>query len=389
MTEARDDGKRQTSTPPSGAEGVTLDHFFELSLDLLTVAGFDGYFKRLSPMWSRTLGWTLEEFLSRPSVEFVHPDDREATLAARRGLKDGVPLTGLVNRYRCKDGSYRWLEWRSVADAERKLVYAVARDVTAQRAAEEERQRVQQRLRNAERMASIGRLASGVAHEINNPLAFILANLRAALTELPAFQAPEPELKVEMEQMLTDSLEGAERVRAIVQGLSTFARLGAQPRAPTEVQPVLEDTLRAVTAELPPQVRVVERYGPMPKVEANSASLSEIFRCLLAHAAHSFSGPRPGADELRVVTSTNGAGQAVIEIQDTGVGMPEELLSRILEPFVSTREAGRGMGLGLSICNDLITELGGRIAVTSKLGQGTTFRVELPAAAVGAGPPAD
>src|SRR5688572_15934026 len=140
-----------------------LDRFFELSLDLLVVAGFDGYFKRLSPSWCRTLGWSVDELMSRPSLDFVHPDEREKTLSARARLKDGIPAEGLVNRYQCKDGSYRWLQWMSVAYLDKGLVYAVARDITAARQAADEREALQQQLIFSERMASVGRLAGGVA----------------------------------------------------------------------------------------------------------------------------------------------------------------------------------------------------------------------------------
>src|SRR5688500_18578349 len=101
------------------------EEFFEMSLDHLCVAGFDGYWKRLNPSWTRTLGFTAAELMARPLIEFVHPDDREATLAARGRLKDGDPLRTLTNRYRCKDGAYRWFEWRSVSNVERQLVYAI------------------------------------------------------------------------------------------------------------------------------------------------------------------------------------------------------------------------------------------------------------------------
>ncbi|HMJ12668.1 MAG TPA: PAS domain S-box protein [Polyangiaceae bacterium] len=117
-----------------GAAGAAhaAGDFFELLLDHVCVSGFDGYWKRLNPAWSRTLGFTQQELLSRPVIEFVHPEDREATLSARANLKRGEPLLTLTNRYLCKGGAYRWFEWKSVSDVPRQLVYAVARDVTAE-----------------------------------------------------------------------------------------------------------------------------------------------------------------------------------------------------------------------------------------------------------------
>ncbi|HSN28715.1 MAG TPA: PAS domain S-box protein, partial [Kofleriaceae bacterium] len=110
--------------------------FFEISLDHLCVAGFDGYWKRLNAAWTRTLGWTKEELMAVPLIEFVHPEDRVPTLDARNRLKDGVPLQTLANRYRRRDGTYCWFEWRSVSDPERQLVYAIARDISAEKEAQ-------------------------------------------------------------------------------------------------------------------------------------------------------------------------------------------------------------------------------------------------------------
>lgn len=140
--------------------------FFDMSLDHLCVAGFDGYWKRLNPAWSRTLGWTPQEMMAVPLIDFVHPDDRADTLGARYRLSAGVPLFRLTNRYRCRDGSYRWFEWRSSADVSRALVYAIARDVTAEREAHAELERLRRQLMLADRLASVGTLSAGVAHEI-------------------------------------------------------------------------------------------------------------------------------------------------------------------------------------------------------------------------------
>lgn len=141
-------------TEPSGNEpGDPLAEverrFFDLSVDMLCVLRFDGYFARLNPAWERTLGYTCEELMARRFIEFVHPDDRERTLGQNRGVRGGDQARLFENRYLCKDGSYRWLLWNSTADPGRHVIYGVARDVTALKQAEEERERLVAELRTA------------------------------------------------------------------------------------------------------------------------------------------------------------------------------------------------------------------------------------------------
>lgn len=130
-------------------EPILEERFFELSIDLLCQLGFDGYFKRLNPAWERTLGWDMLELTSRPFIEFVHPDDRERTLAQNKEVRGGGRALEFENRYRCKDGTYRWLRWNAAPDATWSVIYSVARDVTAQKEAEEERERLVRDLQSA------------------------------------------------------------------------------------------------------------------------------------------------------------------------------------------------------------------------------------------------
>ena len=118
------------------------DRFFELSIDMLCQLGFNGYFKRLNPAWERTLGFTIAELTSRPFIEFVHPDDRERTLAQNGAVRGGGQALGFENRYVCKDGTYRWLLWNAAPDASGNVIYSVARDITARKEAEQERERL-------------------------------------------------------------------------------------------------------------------------------------------------------------------------------------------------------------------------------------------------------
>ena len=146
------------------------DRLFNLSIDMLAVAGTDGYFKRINPAFAHTLGHSDEELLSRPFMEFVHPEDREETRAAVARLAKGEPVIDFANRYRCRDGSYRWISWRTAPDSTGKLMHAIGRDVTEPR-------RLEEQLRQSQKMEAVGRLAGGIAHDFNNLLLAIDLNL--------------------------------------------------------------------------------------------------------------------------------------------------------------------------------------------------------------------
>jgi PAS domain S-box-containing protein len=133
---------------PEGASDIE-DRFFALSLDMLCIAHFSGYFKRLNPAWEKTLGFSAEELRSKPMFEFVHPDDRERSLEQNRKVRSGGQALSFENRYLCKDGSYRWLLWNATADVDHQVIYSVARDITERRQAEEERDRLLQELQAA------------------------------------------------------------------------------------------------------------------------------------------------------------------------------------------------------------------------------------------------
>jgi PAS domain S-box-containing protein len=368
---------------------LPLDDFFDMSLDNVCVAGLDGYLKRVNPSWTRTLGWTSEELLSRPSIEFVHPEDRAATLAGRQRLREGGELGPLVNRYLCKDGSVRWFEWRSVADLPRGLVYAVARDVTEQREAQErlrEARELQRKLERqlvfADRMACVGTLAAGVAHEINNPLAYVTTNINLIVEDLRVLAAESPPGRVdELLEMATEALAGAERIRKIVRGLKTFSRAEEERRAVLNVVALLEISINMAWTEIRHRARLVKDFGKVPPVEADEARLGQVFINLLVNAAQAIPDGDCSANEIRVTTSTAEDGRAMIAISDTGVGIPRELLERIFDPFFTTKPRGIGTGLGLSISHEIVTSLGGELRVDSVEGEGTTFTLLLPRAA--------
>ena len=144
----RDRMTRRKKDAPASVPDLE-DRFFDLSIDMLCCLDFSGYFKRLNPAWERTLGYTREELMSRPFIEFVHPDDRERTLSQNGAVRSGGQALGFENRYMCKDGSYRWLLWNAAPDRDHGLIYAVARDMTERKRAEDERDRMLRELQTA------------------------------------------------------------------------------------------------------------------------------------------------------------------------------------------------------------------------------------------------
>ncbi len=253
-----------------------------------------------------------------------------------------------------------------------RLVPAVERELR-DAALRIERTKMQNQLLIADRMASVGTLAAGVAHEINNPLAALIANLDFATQDLIAQQ------KHELLPPLQDAQECAERIRLIVRDLKVFSRSDEEARGPVDVQRVLESSLRMAWNEIRHRARLVKDYGDVPPVDGNEARLGQVFLNLIVNATQSIEEGAAEDNEIRIVTRRGADGGVVVEVRDTGCGIPESALPRIFDPFFSTKPIGVGTGLGLAICHRIITALGGQITLETRVGVGTVFRTSLPA----------
>src|SRR6266511_2476645 len=227
----------------------------------------------------------------------------------------------------------------------------------------------------ADRMASVGTLAAGVAHEINNPLAFILANLEFALTELRV-AAADPEVL----RALGEARDRGLRVREIVRDLKAFSRADAEAHETLDLRRVLQSALGLAQNEIRHRARLEVDVGEIPPVVGSEHRLGQVFLNLLINAAQAIPEGRAAENVVRAVTATARDGRALVEISDSGSGIPAEVLPRIFDPFFTTKPVGVGTGLGLSICHGIVSGLGGEILVESAPGKGSTFRVFLPAA---------
>jgi len=256
--------------------------------------------------------------------------------------------------------------------------------------------RMEERVTQSECLAAIGTMSAGMAHEINNPLTYVMGNIAlsleqltptlAALCDLPVPAADQGRLSGalaglrEVQQMLEEAAAGAERVRRIVHDLKKFTRVDATTHALVDLHGVLETAAKMTANACRHRARVRVEYGPTPRVMADGGQLTQVFTNLLSNAAEAIADGDADHHEIRIVTRTDEGGRAVVEIHDTGSGIPREVIARVFDPFFSTKTPRSGMGLGLAICRNLLNRFGGEIRAESVPGSGSTFRVTLPAA---------
>jgi signal transduction histidine kinase len=273
-----------------------------------------------------------------------------------------------------------------------RLPVAVEREVreTAVRA---DQVKMRERLVISERMASAGMLAAGVAHEINNPLAVAVANVDLIAEAVTRFARGNGESTrvsqpaagsdgtlLDLEEPLRDAREALQRIRDIVRDVKLFSRPDDQITSMVDLRRVADSSARMAWNEIRHRARLVKHYDDVPLVQANESRLGQVVLNLLINAAQALPEGHADRDEIRVTTRTSEAGDAILEIADTGCGIPPENLTRIFDPFFTTKPIGVGTGLGLAICHGIVTELGGRMEVESRVGKGTIFRIDLPAA---------
>jgi PAS domain S-box-containing protein len=275
-----------------------------------------------------------------------------------------------------KDGSETFCEVTVVPlrDAEGRHIATIAvhRDIGERRA-------MQAQLLVASRLASVGTLAAGVAHEINNPLAFVNANVLYLADELERFRTALGPATDEILQLVAETRQGVERIGLIVRDLKAFSRVDSEDvSAVVDVRKVLAFAEKMAGKEMRQRARLLRDIQQVPMVKANESRLGQVFLNLLLNAAQAIPDGAAAENEIRVRTRTDGLGRAVVEVSDTGRGIPEELRARVFDPFFTTKPVGEGTGLGLSICLGIVRSLGGEILLESEVGKGSTFRVALP-----------
>ncbi len=314
-----------------------------------------------------------DALVGREYLALVHPDDRDAVAARIARARDATAaLVPTEERFAREDGRIVSVEVAalSVVFEGGPAVLAIARDLT-------DRKAIQARLMISDRMATLGTLAAGVGHEINNPLTYLLGGLEFVVDAIDVASPPSREELPEIVEALRDALDGARRVQHIARDLKTFARGDTEAQGPLDVCATVLAALRMARAQLEPHARLVTELAPMPLVIGNEFRLGQVFLNLVVNAVQAFAEADRDQNEVKVAARRDGD-DVIVSVTDNGAGIPREIRDRIFEPFFTTKAVGVGTGLGLSICQDIVVGLGGELTVDSELGRGTSFHVRLP-----------
>lgn len=364
--------------------------FFNVSLDLLCIANTDGYFLQLNPAWEGVLGFSAEELLAQKFLDFVHPDDLQNTLAAISVLKSQHEVLNFANRYRCKDGSYRWLEWRSAPSGN--LIYAAARDISERIKTEQQLRHYKDHLEEQiqERTIELS-LSRDAAEAANKAKSIFLANmsheLRTPLNAILGFSSimrKDPSLPDSQRENLDIINRSGEHLLTLINDVLEMAKIEAG-RMQLENQSFdLGNLVRDIIDMM--QIRAAEKNlllllaqsSDFPRyVTGDEAKIRQVLVNLVGNAIKFTS---QGGVTVRLGVQKNSVSHLIIEVEDTGLGIKPKDLPVIFEPFVQVGEdsSNKGTGLGLTITRQFVELMNGAITVTSTPNKGSLFRVVLP-----------
>jgi PAS domain S-box-containing protein len=350
-----------------------MDQFFDLSLELLSVANTDGYFLRLNPAWERSLGYSREELMAKQFLEFVHPDDLVRTQDAVSTLASQQKVISFENRYRCKDGTHRWLDWAAVPAGN--LIYAAARDITERLKIEVEARQRREELAHVTRVAMIGELTTSLAHEINQPLTAILSNAEAAQRFL---SQASPDIG-EVRQILEDIIRDDRRANEVVRRVWTLVKKEKVRDEPLDLNEVILAVIDLLRADsLLQDLSIAPDLSPrLAMIHGDGIQLQQVILNLILNGAAAMRNSPPGQRKIVVRTAMPDSRTVKAFVTDFGTGIDERHVDRLFEPFYTTKP--EGLGMGLSISQKIIKAHGGIMEARNNREGGATFAFSLPA----------
>ena len=365
------------------------DRIFNLTRDLLCVAGFDGYFKRLNPAWEKAFGYAPDEMRAKPFMDFVHPEDRERTIDVMRNLTRGQEVISFENRYQCKDGSYRWLMWSARPMQEERLIYGSARDMTDRKESEARIHRLSEEAQQrAEELETANKELESFSYSVSH-------DLRAPLRHIHGFvdllqKSPALESEPSAQRYMAVISRAAKEMGMLIDDLLAFSRTGRAEMHPVKIE--MGDMVRGVIRDLELETQgrnVVWDIKPLTASPGDPSLLRLVWVNLLGNAVK-YTRPR---EEARIevgemdgaahgTSGTNGASikETTYYVKDNGVGFDMQYASKLFGVFqrLHRAEEFEGTGIGLANVQRIIARHGGRVWAESKLDSGAAFYFTLP-----------
>ena len=356
------------------------NRLWQLSTDIMLVTHFDSVITAANPAWQRMLGWSEQELVGQRALSLIHREDLHRTIRTIRLLSRGTPISGLDNRVRHKDGSYRWISWNAVPGDG--LINAVGRDFTAEKEQAEALQQAEENLRHSQKMEAVGQLTGGLAHDFNNLLLSIGGSLELLGERLRQGRTQDLERYIEAAQGAT------QRAASLTHRLLAFSRRQTLDPRPTRVNHLIADMEELVRHTMGPTIRVdvirsAESWTAL--VDRNQLENSLLNLCINARDAMP-EGGRLVIETANVELDAKAAGALELapgeylslRVSDTGMGMSAEVAKRACEPFFTTKPTGQGTGLGLSMVYGFAQQSGGQVRIHSETGRGTSVMLYLP-----------
>ncbi len=342
--------------------------------DLLVITDLEGKFLKVNPAWTATLGWNESELIGKSSQWMIHPDDRKQALAETERLATGQILHRFGVRFREKSGSYRWLSWRAVPHQGR--IYAMARDETEQKHAEDGLREAQRELERVSRQTTLGIMTASIAHEINQPLSSIVTHGNAGLRWLARENPNLDEAQKSLQRIVGDGMRAAD----IITSIRGMFRKDSHEKLELNINYLVREVLTLIHGDLERRHIILrsELHDALPKITGERVPLQQVLLNLIMNAIDAMSAVTQRERQITIRTGLNERTSVKITVEDTGSGIEPADLDRIFEPFFTTKS--QGMGLGLSICRSTIEAHGGKLWALQRSPFGTAFYLTLPSA---------
>ena len=356
------------------------DRMWRLSTDVMLVARFDATIVAVNPAWTSLFGWSEAELVGHSFMDFVHPDDTASTAAAAGDLSVGSVIPRFENRYRQKDGNYRWLSWTAVPDDE--FIHAVGRDVNSEKEAAQALARIEEALRQSQKMEAVGQLTGGLAHDFNNLLTGISGSLELLQTRMSQGRL------TDLDRYINAAQGASKRAAALTHRLLAFSRRQTLDPKPTDVNALIHGMEELIRRTVGPatHIEVVGAAGLWPAlVDPPQLENALLNLCINARDAMPEGGritietANKWLDDRAARERELPPGQYLsLCVTDTGSGMTPDVIARAFDPFFTTKPTGQGTGLGLSMIYGFARQSGGQVRIYSEVGQGTTMCIYLP-----------